>query len=259
MVTTLEFQLLPIPRIYAGGLFWPWERAGEVLHAWNTWQATAPEEITSSARILHLPEPAPPLPGRSVVNIDAAVLGDQSFGEQVLAPLRALAPGLDTFAMVPPAALSRLHLDPEQPVPVISDHRLFGELPPAGIDALVQTAGPGSGSRLVTVELRQLGAALARPAPGAGALTSIDATFALIAGGIADRPETGAAVAEDLERLTGAMRPWDTGRRYLNFAEGPAETSALFPPETYQRLRRVKAQADPGDVIRSNHPIPPTP
>ncbi|WP_327581888.1 FAD-binding oxidoreductase [Nonomuraea sp. NBC_00507] len=259
VVTALEFELLPIPRIYAGGLFWPWERAGEVLHAWNTWQATAPEEITSSARILHLPEPAAPLPGRSVVNIDAAVLGDQRFGEQVLAPLRGLAPGLDTFAMVAPAALSRLHLDPEQPVPVISDHRLFGELPPAGIDALVQTAGPGSGSRLVTVELRQLGAALARPTPGSGALTSIDATFALIAGGIADRPETGAAVAEDLERLTGAMRPWDTGRRYLNFAEGPAEASTLFPPETYLRLRRVKAQVDPGDVIRSHHPIPPTP
>ena len=260
VVTELELGLFPVPDLYAGALMWPWERAAEVLHAWNDWQATAPEEVTSIARILQLP-PLPELPepvrGRSLVNIDATVLGDQARGIELLAPLRALDPEIDTFARVPPVALSRLHMDPEQPLPLISDHQLLNALPAAGIDALVTAAGPGSGSRLLTVELRQLGGAVSRPAPEGGALGSIDAALAMFAASPIDGPQSLPGVREDLERLRSALAPWDTGREYMNFAERPARPATLFAPDVYARLRRVKAQVDPGDLFRSNHPIPP--
>jgi FAD/FMN-containing dehydrogenase len=55
VVTALEFDLYPIPSVYAGILFFPWERSSEVLHAWREWTATAPEEITSVGRILRFP------------------------------------------------------------------------------------------------------------------------------------------------------------------------------------------------------------
>jgi hypothetical protein len=29
----------------------------------------------------------------------------------------------------------------------------------------------------------------------------------------------------------------------------------LFSPETYARLREIKAEVDPDDVIRSHHPV----
>jgi FAD/FMN-containing dehydrogenase len=259
VVTAVEVELFPVPQLCAGGLFWPWERTSEVLHAWNQWQATAPENITSSARILHLP-PLPELPaplrGRSVVNIDTAVLGGPALTADLLQPLRALRPELDTFAPVRPAELSRLHLEPEQPTPAIRDHQLLSDLGEAGIDTLVRAAGPGSGSKLMIVELRQLGGAVARPANGGGAMTSIHAPLSLLAGSPVTTAGAKAEIAEDLEQLATAMRPRNAGY-YLNWTEDQKDTAAFFPPETYRRLRQVKAQVDPDDIIRSNHPIAP--
>jgi FAD/FMN-containing dehydrogenase len=260
VVTSLELELFPAHALYAGALLWPWERAAEVLHAWNEWQATAPEEITTSARILQLPMlpdlPAP-VRGRALVGIDGAALADPVAGAELIAPLRALDPEIDTFAPVAPVALSRLHMDPEAPVPAMIEHGLLEPLPAEGIDALVAAAGPGSGSRLLMAELRQLGGAVGRPAPGGGALASIDAGLLLNGGGMVASRADEAAVLKDLDRLTRALRPWDTGRGYMNFAERPADASTLFPPDTYRRLQRIKAQVDPDDLFRSNHPIPP--
>ena len=43
----------------------------------------------------------------------------------------------------------------------------------------------------------------------------------------------------------------------MNFTERRADPAELFDASTYARLRRVKAEYDPDDVIRSNHSIPP--
>jgi FAD/FMN-containing dehydrogenase len=43
IVTALEFELLPIREVFAGALFFPVERADEVLHAWHEWTAGAPD------------------------------------------------------------------------------------------------------------------------------------------------------------------------------------------------------------------------
>ena len=42
VITAMEFRLLPITEVYAGTLFFPYERAGEVLEAWRRWTATVP-------------------------------------------------------------------------------------------------------------------------------------------------------------------------------------------------------------------------
>jgi FAD/FMN-containing dehydrogenase len=122
-VVAIEFELLPMAEVYAGMLLWPIERAAEVLHAWREFTAQAPDAITTSARILHLP-PLPMLPdflrGRSVVVIDGACVGEEDEARAVLAPLRALEPEIDTWAMIPPAGLSHIHMDPEEPVPGLS-------------------------------------------------------------------------------------------------------------------------------------------
>jgi FAD/FMN-containing dehydrogenase len=55
VVTALEVQLYDIPEVYAGVLFFPWERSSEVLHAWLDWTRTVPEEMTSVGRILQFP------------------------------------------------------------------------------------------------------------------------------------------------------------------------------------------------------------
>src|SRR3954454_8705241 len=55
VVTAMEFDLYPVKEIYAGALFFPFERASELLHAWRELTHTAPEELTSAARLLQIP------------------------------------------------------------------------------------------------------------------------------------------------------------------------------------------------------------
>ena len=57
--------------------------------------------------------------------------------------------------------------------------------------------------------------------------------------------------------LREAMAPWTSERSYLNFAESVVDTAAGFDAEDYRRLQEIKANVDPDDVIRSDHPIPP--
>src|SRR3954453_21476409 len=118
IVTALEFKLYPLREIYAGFMVWDWSQAGEVLRVWSEWAVSAPDHVTTSFRILHMPpleEIPAALRGRSIVMIDGAVQGDAAGIE----PLRALKPEIDTFATVPAASLVRLHQDPERPMPFV--------------------------------------------------------------------------------------------------------------------------------------------
>ena len=40
VVTALEFQLYEVPEVYAGAMFFPWDRSAEVLRAWLDWTRT---------------------------------------------------------------------------------------------------------------------------------------------------------------------------------------------------------------------------
>jgi FAD/FMN-containing dehydrogenase len=64
VVTALEFDLLPVPEIFAGALMFPGEQASQVLHGWRDWTAEMPEEMTSVGRLLNFP-PAPEVPAAS--------------------------------------------------------------------------------------------------------------------------------------------------------------------------------------------------
>jgi hypothetical protein len=260
VVTAIEFVLYPAPQVYAGALLWPWERATEVLKRYVEWCRTAPDAISTSVRLLQVP-PLPDIPepvrGRQFVAIDGAYLGDPEAAAEVLAPLRALEPEIDMFAPIPAAALSHIHMDPEHPVPAHGDGMVLDELTPAAIETLVAIAGPGSGSPLLSVELRQLGGAIGVPPAEHGALAKIGGAFALFAVGVKMTPEMGAAVEAHVDRVIEAMDPWDAGRRYLNFTERSSDAAAFFPEGTLRRLQAVKRAVDPGDVFCSNHPVPP--
>ena len=111
IVTEVEIALFPVAEAYAGWLVWPMERAPEVLGAWAEWTKDAPEEVTSLGRMLQIPpipEMPEPLRGRQVVVVEAAFLGTEEEGRELLRPLRDLEPELDTFATVPAAALTQL-------------------------------------------------------------------------------------------------------------------------------------------------------
>jgi FAD binding domain len=260
VITAMELRLIAMPELYAGAMLWPWEQASEVLHAWRAWTLDAPESVTTSARILQVP-PFPEIPevvrGRKFVCIGGAVIGDQGYATEVLAPLRALEPEIDMFTMAPPIALSHLHMDPEQPVPGIGDHAMLEQLPAEAIDAFVAVAGHESGSPLLAVELRHLGGALSRVTAGAGARSRLEAPYILFAVGVPMTPELGAAIPPRLAQVKAALAPWHAERTYLNFAEGPTDVSTAFGADAFAALRAVKAKYDPRDTIHANHAIAP--
>jgi FAD/FMN-containing dehydrogenase len=261
IVTALEFALHPVRELYAGALFWPQERAAEILHAWQTWTAGVPDSVTSVGRLLNLPslpKVSEGLRGRSFVLIEAACLATEGEGVELLRPLRERGPEIDTFAMLPPTGLGALHMDPVDPVPVSIDGWLLADLPSTAIDALVEAAGPESGSPLVSVELRHLGGALLDAAPEHGALASLDARFATATISLVPNADMAAAVERHSAVVRAALAPWEAERNYPNFAERSFSVSDFHSPATCERLGRVKAQYDPRDLIRSTHPIPTT-
>jgi hypothetical protein len=261
VVTALEFRLFPHTEAYAGALWYPIQRAGEVLHAWaELTRGPVPDELTTIGRLLNFPpiEQIPePVRGRSFVIVEAYHTGDRAQADALLAPLRALGPVNDTITTVPMPALSHLHMDPEQPVPGTGDGMMIGSLPGKAIDVFVQAAGPAAAFPLLSAEIRHLGGELARPRPGNGALACLDARYMLFAVGLTPVPELVAPVTAQIEAVKGALAPWAARQMYLNFAETQHPSAPLWTEHAYQRLRQIKAATDPHNLIHANHPIPP--
>jgi FAD/FMN-containing dehydrogenase len=259
VVTALEFRMYDVPSAYAGMFVWDLADVEKVLREWTAWGPSAPDEVTTSFRVMRIP-PVPEIPaflrGRSVVIVNGAVLGSDERGRELLAGLRALRPELDTFARVPAKSLVRLHMDPEGGAPFTSDSAMLGSFPDAAVDTFLAEVGPDATTSLLMAELRQLGGALGRPHPGGGVLSHLAADFVLFAGAIAATPELEARGHADALRLTRAMAPYANGRQYLNFAENPVDARTAYEPEAWRQLSGVRSAVDPNGLFVANHPVP---
>ncbi|HKI93286.1 MAG TPA: FAD-binding protein [Gaiellaceae bacterium] len=261
VVTALELRLFPLDEVYAGILWWPIERARDVLQAWRKLTARSlPDELTTVGRLLRLP-PLPEIPaeirGGSFVVVEAIYAGAPAEAELLLAPLRALRPTRAALRTTPLTELSRLHMDPEHPVPAGGDGMLLTDLPAEAVNALVRVAGAQSESSLLSVEIRHLGGELARRRPDNGVLASVDAGYAVYAVGMAPTPVLAAVTDEHVGVVLEALAPWAAPGMVANFAETARDPAAIWGEHVYQRLRRVKKAVDPTDLIRANHPVIP--
>ncbi len=259
IVTALRVDLLPIAEVYAGALVFPAEVGGDAVRTYRDWAATLSEEVTSVVRFI-TPPPIPdvpePLRGTPLLTIDAACIGSQAEGEATIAPLREIGEAImDTFAWMPTSGLSRIHMDPENPVPGVGEGQTISDLPDEAIDAFVSVAGPDSGSPLLLSELRHLGGALGRPAENSGALSHLDAGFVMYSVGMPMTPELAEAIPQHLTRIEETMRPWAADGGYYNFVEGPCDVDAILPPDVCDRLAEVKRKWDPEGRIVANHVV----
>jgi FAD/FMN-containing dehydrogenase len=258
VVTALEFDLLSLPEIFAGALMFPAEQASEVLHGWLDWTDGMPEEMTSVGRLMNFP-PIPELPepvrGKSFAVLEVIYCGDPAAGAELAAPLRALGSGgMDTLQAQAPGGIAELHMDPPTPVPYTSESLLTRELPASAIDSLLEAVGPGSGSQLISVELRDGGGALARAPHDAGALASLPGSFLVFAVGFVPVSEAMGPNRAWLGALKAALEPYDAGR-YFNLVEESFDITKIFTPDVLERLREVKQRYDPENLFKSNHPV----
>jgi hypothetical protein len=258
VVTAIEFTVYPYAELYAGACFFPLARTREVLHTWHDLLGGLPEALMTWAAILHFP-PDPGLPealrGGSFAVVWGVFAGAEEEGRRLMAPVRDLGPLLDTFQLVPPAALGDLAMDPREPLPYLSTHQLLDEVPAAGIDALVDVAGPGTDAAVTMVQLRHLGGALARADASSGARATLPGTICVFSLGVAPDADAQRETRRSLARIDAALAPYRVGD-YPNFVEEPADVSRFFDATTWQRLREVKTLYDPEDLFQANHPIP---
>jgi hypothetical protein len=254
VVTAVEFDLLPIQKIYAGALYFDGSHAADLLERWASWSATLPPEATTSIALMQLPSMPgvpEPLADRLTVAVRFAWTGDPDVGRDVLAAMRGVAsPLIDGVGQIPYVALGSIHADPVDPMPSSEHSGLLASLPPAAIEAILRLAGPGSGSPQLVVEIRQLGGAIAAAGGAPSAFPSRDAAFSLFLVGLAVPPLLD-AVKGHAAAMIAALEPWLKGRELPNFAPGGSAERfrRVYDPATLQRLASLSRTYDPAGIL----------
>lgn len=262
VVTAVEVSLFAARGAVAGAAFWSGEHADRLLAAWLVWAGEAPEGIMSSLRVMNFPR-VPDVPEElgsgPVVCIDGAVpyADDEraalEMANELLEPLRAVAgPITDSWASVTLPEVTRMHMDPPEPVPILGDHMLLENLDESGARALIDLVGPDSGSPLVAAGLRQLGGALARPHPGGGVFDHLDAAFLYAGSGAALGGVTPKELAAHCAKVRSGLARWDTGTTVPTFVESREQPQRHLTLGQVRRLDRLREAIDPEGLFHSD-------
>ncbi len=262
IVTELELGLVALDEVYAGNLFYPLDRAADVLGAFARWAPTTPDRLTAAVTFRAFP-PFPtvpePLRGKRFVLIRGAYAGPPATGARILDEVRAaLGPAaMDTFTPMRPAQLGSVSMDPVDPLAAEGHTDLVRDLTPELVEALVALEGPAS--PLVMLELRQLGGALDGPPGALSPMAHTTAAYSLNAIGLTPGPDQQRLVREHLAEVATAVAPEATGEAYLNFLDAgpttPGRVDAAYSPTDRARLARVKCRYDPDNVFRFNRNV----
>lgn len=254
IVTAVEIDLLPLSHIYGGALYFDGGDAAAVVHAWLDWCRDLPEHSSTSIALLQLPplpQIPPPLAGRFTVAVRFASVAAESEAESLVARMRTVAsPLIDAVGPMPYAALSAIHADPVDPMPAHEYSALTHDLSHEAVDALMEVAGPGSGSPQTAVELRLLGGALAREPRHRSAFCHRDAAFSLMVAGVLAPPVADAVVAH-AGAIEQAIAPWATGGTLPNFTAtaDPERIARCYDEDTRHWLSALANDHDPAGVL----------
>jgi len=264
IVTAFHLRLHPIGPIVLGGmLIWPAQMAGELVRFYRDFMGTAPDEFGSALAFITAP-PAPfvpePVRGQPVVAMVICYAGSIEEGEAALRPLREFGPpGIDLVQPMPYVAVQHL-IDEGNPKGLQNywSADFLAELPDEAVDTLVEHATKPV-SPLTQILLVPGGGAIARVDDDATAFGQRDAPWNVHFLSIWPDPAENERNIAYTRAIATAMKPWTTGRAYLNFIgdEGLGRVEAAFDPERYARLQALKTTWDPQNLFRHNHNIPP--
>ena len=260
VVTAMEFRLFPYGEVYAGMFLCRSSAHGEVLRAWRDWTRTAPEDVTTSIRLMHLP-PLPELPpflrGRSVAVIDGAFAGSAEDGAEAVAALRALEPELDTWAPVPAGraqphphgpARSRCRTPSASRCSASSTTRRSTRSRPP-----IQPGAPRAVRRAAPPRWRARRACPRVPARSA----RLDGEYLLFAVGLVMAPEMAGPSRRRWHAFSGALSAYETGSALPQLRRGADRRRARSTPTTRTRASARSARPSTRTAVMVGEPPDP--
>ena len=258
VVTAMEIDLFPVATVYGGNMLYPAAAAGEVVERFAAWVADAPDELTSSVVLMNFPpfETVPePLRGKSFTIVRGCWCGPVDEGVALLDGWReAMPPIVDQWAEMPFSAVATISNDPTGPMPAEGSGGWLTTLDGEVADVLSAGTFPVAGPPLLAfTEVRHVGGAVARADRSGAAFAGRDHEFLLNAIGPAPTPELGRAVVAHVAGIKQALGSSLASRTYPNLTHGEERVAAAatsFDPGACARLRALKAEVDPDDVLR---------
>jgi FAD/FMN-containing dehydrogenase len=263
VVTAFTFRLHPVGTIVGGPTFWPVEDGAEVLTAYSDFIRQAPRELNGFFLFTTVP-PAPPFPEelwlRKVGGVVWCWIGEEADAPAAMAPL------LDAL----PEPLmhgvgSMRHADLQS---------MFDGLYPAGdqwywradfVKEIPQAAaeiharfGAQMPTMQSTMHLYPIDGAAHDVDSSDTAWSYRDATWASVYAGVDHDPANAEAIRDWSIDYFEALHPFSAGGAYVNMMmdEGQERVRAAYR-DNYDRLARVKAKYDPGNLFRVNQNIAP--
>lgn len=258
VATRFKFQLHEVDLVLGGMLFLP--AAPDTIVSFIAEAESAPEELSTIANVMTAP-PMPFIPeeahGKPIIMAMMVYAGNPEEGEKFVAPFRALAvPYAD---MLRPMHYPEMYPPEEDDYhPVAANRTMFLErVTHAEAELILERLQRSRGSMAVT-QLRVLGGAMARVPSDATAFAHRQSKIMANLAALYEKPEEKEIHEEWVTEFFSSLQQSDKGM-YVNFVgdEGETAVHAAYPSETWERLCKVKAKYDPGNLFRLNQNIPP--
>lgn len=265
VVTSFTYRLHDIgPTVYGGLIAWPFERAEEILETYREITAEAPRELTVFLLLRRAP-PAPFVPeewhGKRICAMAVCYSGDLDEVDQVLTPIRELGDPVVDMLQAQPYTRLQSYLDDTQPK---GKHYYWKTEFAADLnDVLLSTMQavaeecPIPGAQLV---LAHIGGELNDRDWDDGAVGNRDARYLYAIAGMWEPDEPKETEYREWVRAAWMeLKPYSTGGNYVNFQTADAGEDRLRDSygDNLDRLRKVKATYDPGNMFRANRNITP--
>ncbi len=261
VVTSFLFKLHPVNIVYGGPMFWPLDRAGEILRFWRDFIRDAPEDINGWFAFLTVP-PVAPFPEQyqlqKVCGIVWCYTGPLEQAAERFAPIKALNPIVDFAGEVPWPALQSLF--DALFVPGMQwywNADFFHDLDDRAIE-LHTKYGAQLPTMFSTMHLYPINGVAHRLAAEDTAFSYRDANFAEVIVGVDPDPANNERMIAWARDYWLALHPYSAGGGYINrmMDEGEDNVKAAYR-DNYARLAHIKAVYDPTNLFRVNQNIKP--
>lgn len=257
VITSLEYQLHPIgPMILGGMVVHPIDHVEEVLRFYRTFAVAQPDELTTYAAILTMPD------GNMVVALVACYVGPVAEGERALAPLKQHGPPIaDMIGPMPYTALQSM-LDGAFPYGRQNYWKstYMSAIGDAAIETIIRHA-KAVPSPFTVVLIQDFHGAVGRVARDAMAFGHRDMPHALVILSNWSDPNESERNIEWTRAFFAAMQPHMARGVYVNdmgHDEGSERVRSAYG-ENYLRLAAIKAKYDPTNFFRMNQNIAASP